>query len=272
MGVRIPRPPPDIQKRKLEGMKYIRFRYGKTIKSGILDGSKVEEIIGTPFDKFQHTGQKFELRDLKLASPCSPSKIIALGLNYRDHAIETNMPIPDEPCLFMKPASTVIGPEEEIVYPPMSKRVDYEAELAIVIKDSIKDIEPEDAASHILGYTCLNDVTARDLQKKDGQWTRSKSFNTFCPIGPYIVNGIDPDNLKIELYLNGKLRQSSSTSQLIFKVRDIVSFVSKVMTLLPQDVITTGTPSGIGPMQPGDIVEVRIENIGILRNRVIAKD
>ena len=252
-------------------MKWLRFQDGKETKFGILDGNLVEEVKGSPFSQFQKTGRTRELKDLRLVPPCAPNKVIALGLNYRDHAEESKMPIPDEPCLFMKPATAVIGPEDEIVYPAMTKRMDYEAELAIVIKDRIKDLEPEEVPSHVLGYTCLNDVTARDLQKKDGQWTRAKSFDTFCPIGPCIVDGIDPDNLKIELYLNGERRQCSSTSQLIFKTKQVVSFVSRIMTLLPQDVITTGTPSGIAPMLPGDVVEVRIENIGILRNKVVTK-
>ncbi|MBI3990585.1 MAG: fumarylacetoacetate hydrolase family protein [Candidatus Omnitrophica bacterium] len=253
-------------------MKWLRYKDKERLKFGILkDDVTAEEINGSPFGEFQRTGNKLRLNELKLLPPCSPGKVIALGLNYRDHAEETKMPLPSEPCLFMKPASAVIGPNDEIVYPSMAKRLDYEAELAIVIKNAIKDIEPDEALKHIFGYTCLNDVTARDLQKKDGQWTRSKSFDTFCPIGPYIVDGIDPDNLKIELYLNGECKQSSSTKNLIFKTAYVVSFVSKVMTLFPQDIITTGTSSGIGPMQPGDIVEVRIENIGTLRNRVVTK-
>jgi 2-keto-4-pentenoate hydratase/2-oxohepta-3-ene-1,7-dioic acid hydratase in catechol pathway len=198
-----------------------------------------------------------------------PSKIIAVGLNYKDHARELKMEIPVEPIIFIKPPTSVIYHKDSIFYPPQTKELHYEAELAVIIKNKIKNIKPEEAEKHILGYTCGNDVTARDLQRKDGQWTRSKSFDTFCPLGPDIVSGIDPDNLDIKLYLNGKLMQSSITSNMIFKVNQLVSFISNIMTLEPQDVILTGTPSGVGPMQVGDVVEVEIEGIGKLANRVI---
>ena len=211
---------------------------------------------------------KYGVNDVSLLAPCLPSKIVAVGLNYIDHAKELGMKVPDEPVLFMKPSTSVIGQDASIIYPKMSSRVDYEAELAVVIKDKTQNIEPEEAHLHILGYTCLNDVTARDLQKKDGQWTRAKSFDTFCPIGPYVVTDINPNNLKIELYLNGQLKQSSNTSNLIFNVEKLVSFISKVMTLFPGDIIATGTPSGIGPMKRGDKVEVVVEKVGRLRNFV----
>ena len=212
--------------------------------------------------------EKLPLKGVRLLSPVVPSKVVCVGLNYADHAVETKLPIPKEPCLFMKPATAVIGPEEKIIYPAMSQRVDYEAELGVVIKKKMRNVEPEQAADYILGYTCLNDVTARDLQKSDGQWTRAKSFDTFCPIGPWVVEGIDPSDLAVKLRLNGEQRQSSRTRELIFNVPRLVSFMSKVMTLLPGDVIATGTPSGIGPMQKGDVVEVEIEGIGVLRNVV----
>ena len=197
-----------------------------------------------------------------------PTKIVCVGLNYRDHAKEMNAPLPKEPVLFLKPLTTLIGPEEDIIYPEMSDRVDYEAELAIIIKDKIKNIEETEAMGHIEGFTCLNDVTARDLQKKDGQWTRAKSFDTFCPVGPKIVKGIDPNNVKIQSFLNGELKQDSSTSNFIFKVEKLVSFISKVMTLMPGDIIATGTPAGIGPMKKKDRIEVKIEGIGSLVNYV----
>ncbi|MCK5282680.1 MAG: fumarylacetoacetate hydrolase family protein [Nanoarchaeota archaeon] len=199
-----------------------------------------------------------------------PTKIIAIGLNYKTHAKELNMPIPKSPILFMKPVSSIIGPEEDIILPEMSKRVDYEAELAFIIKKKAKNIEEENALEYIEGFTCLNDVTARDLQNLDGQWTRAKSFDTFCPIGPKLVDTdkLDPNNLKIQLYLNGELKQDSSTKEFIFKIEEILSFISKIMTLNPGDIITTGTPSGIGPMHSGDTVEVRIEKIGELKNYV----
>ena len=203
-----------------------------------------------------------------LLAPCSPAKVVAVGLNYRDHAKELGMAVPEEPILFLKPPTTVIGQGEAIAFPEMASRVDYEAELGIVIKDTVKSIAPEEAHDHILGYTCVNDVTARDLQRKDGQWTRAKSFDTFCPVGPWIETDLDPGDLAVESFLNGEQRQASRTSQFIFPVDVLVSFISKIMTLFPGDLILTGTPAGIGPMKPGDEIEVRIEGIGSLKNTV----
>lgn len=197
-----------------------------------------------------------------------PTKIVLVGLNYKDHAKELNMPLPSEPILFIKPVTALIGPEEGIMYPAQATRIDYEAELAIIVKDVCKDIEPEEVMGHVEGFTCLNDVTARDLQKKDGQWTRAKSFDTFCPIGPRIVKDVDQNNLKIQSFLNGVLKQDSNTSNFIFSVEELVSFISQVMTLMPGDIIATGTPGGIGAMNKGDTVEIRIEGIGTLRNYV----
>jgi 2-keto-4-pentenoate hydratase/2-oxohepta-3-ene-1,7-dioic acid hydratase in catechol pathway len=194
-----------------------------------------------------------------------------LGLNYRDHAEELKAVVPQDPLIFLKPSTSIIGPGESIVYPKMSKRVDYEAELAIVIRRPAKAIPEEKVEDYILGYTCFNDVTARDLAPKDGQWTRAKSFDTFAPIGPWIVTDIDPNNLEISSYLNGERRQHSNTKNLIFGISKLVSFISQVMTLLPGDVIATGTPSGIGPMAVGDKVEVVVEGIGTLTNTVIAE-
>ncbi len=193
---------------------------------------------------------------------------MALGLNYRDHAARGEDALPEEPLLFIKPSTSVIGPGEAIVYPKMSKRVDYEAELAVVIRKKAKAVPEERAAEYILGYTCFNDVTARDLQPKDGQWTKSKGFDTFAPIGPWIVTDIDPHHLDISSYLNGERRQHSNTKNLIFGPYQLVSFISHVMTLLPGDVIATGTPSGIGPMAIGDRVDIVIEGIGTLSNTV----
>ena len=189
--------------------------------------------------------------------PFSPSKIICVGLNYYDHAKELGMEIPKSPVLFLKPPTAVIGNGDKIIYPAQTSTLHYEAELAIVILED-----------RSLGYTCANDVTARDLQKIDGQWTRAKSFNTFCPLGPKIVSGIDSDNLNIKLYLNGEIKQNSNTSQMIFKPLYLVKFISEIMTLLPGDVILTGTPPGVGPMDRGDEVVVEIEGIGRLTNKV----
>ena len=210
-----------------------------------------------------------DIDGLKVLAPVSPSKIVCVGLNYQDHAKELNMQIPDEPTLFLKPPSSVIAPYENIVYPDSVTRLDYEAELAIIIKKKAKDISVQEAGNYILGLTCLNDVTARDLQNKDIQWTRAKSFDTFCPIGPYIVSGVDPSNLKIELKVNDSIKQSSSTKNLIFSIDYIISFISNVMTLFPGDIIATGTPEGVGPLSKGDAVAVDIESIGTLKNKVI---
>lgn len=199
-----------------------------------------------------------------------PSKIVCVGLNYREHAVELKLKIPKEPVIFLKPSSSIIYNKDDIVYPPKVRRLDFEAELAVVIKKKTKNIKPKEAPAYILGYTCLNDVTARDLQKKDGQWTRSKSFDTFCPIGPVIETDLDPSDIKIESRLNGILRQSSSSADLIFPVYELVAYISGIMTLSPGDIISTGTPPGVGPMRPRDLIEISIEGIGTLNNKVVA--
>ena len=199
-----------------------------------------------------------------------PSKIIAIGLNYYDHARELKMPVPDHPIMFIKPASAVIMNGGSIIYPRQSKNVHYEGELAMVIGKKAKNVKKSDANKYIKGFTCANDVTARDLQNIDGQWTRAKSFDTFCPLGPRIIKNIDPMNLNIRTRINGKTKQNSNTKNMIFNVYELVSFVSSVMTLLPGDVILAGTPPGVGPLKIGDIVEVEIEKIGILKNMVIS--
>jgi len=201
-----------------------------------------------------------------------PTKIVCVGLNYREHAGELKLKVPKEPVIFLKPPSSVIYDKDDIVYPPKVKRLDFEAELAVVIKKKARNIKLEDAPDYILGYACLNDVTARDLQKKDGQWTRSKSFDTFCPIGPVIETDLDPFDIKIESRLNGVLKQSSSSADLIFSVYELVVYISGIMTLLPGDIISTGTPPGVGPMRPRDVVEVRISGIGALKNKVAASE
>jgi len=253
-------------------MKIVRYEDGTVTRWGVIEGEAIREMEGDPFGHFHLTSKMKKIGAGKLLSPCLPSKIVALGLNYRDHAEEVKLPIPDKPLLFIKPSTSVIGPGEAIIYPKMSKRVDYEAELAVVIGKLAKKVSEEIGADYILGYTCLNDVTARDLQPKDGQWTTSKGFDTFCPIGPWIVTDIDPHHLDVSSYLNGERRQHSNTKNLIFGPHQLVSFISRVMTLLPGDVIATGTPSGIGPMVIGDKIDVVIEGIGTLSNDVIAEE
>lgn len=206
---------------------------------------------------------------MKNIKDLNSTKIIAVGLNYHDHAKEMNAPIPKQPLIFLKSPSAIIYDGDIIRYPQSSSRVDYEAELAVIIRKECKNIKPGQAKDYILGYTCANDVTARDLQKIDGQWTRAKSFDTFCPIGPRIVKDIDPDNLSIRAILNGEVKQDSNTNQMIFKVDEVIAFVSEIMTLFPDDIIITGTPAGIGPMERGDMIEIEIEGIGILRNPVV---
>lgn len=248
-------------------MKMGYFRGGGRVFPGIVGEEMVyplpEGFAGKP------SAHGYPLKDLRVLAPCFPGKVVCVGLNYRYHAKELGYDIPDEPVLFLKPSTAVIGPDESIIYPLASRQVDYEAELAVVIGKTARHVRMEEAAGYILGYTCGNDITARDLQKKDGQWTRAKSFDTFCPLGPYIVTDIDPRNCEISLYVNGERKQHSSTSELIFDVYSLVSFISGIMTLHPGDVILTGTPSGVGPLNPGDEVAVEVEGIGLLRNRVV---
>ena len=236
---------------------------------GILEVSSIRCADGSPYEHLSPTDSRVELGTVRLLPPCTPSKIVALGVNYRSHGDEMQHRIPEEPLLFIKPSTSVIGPEDNIVYPESSARVDYEGELGVVIGTCAWHVPKEEANGYILGYTCLNDVTARDIQARDKQWTRSKGFDTFCPLGPCIETELDPADLMLETRLNGETRQKTSTADLIFPVDELVSFISHIMTLLPGDVIATGTTSGIGPMQPGDTVEVEIEYIGTLKNYVV---
>ena len=219
--------------------------------------------------KYQYDGKQLELNDLEFLPPIHPTKIVGVGLNYKDHAAEMQTKLSDEPLLFIKPTSSIIPHLGTIVRPEVSQKVDYESELAAVIGKTAKNVKKEAAADYIFGYTCLNDVTARDLQTKDVQYTRSKSFDTFAPIGPYIETEIEnPSNLEIKGYLNGELKQSSNTSNLIFNPYELIEFISNIMTLFPGDIISTGTPSGVGSLNKGDIFEIEIENIGKLKNFV----
>jgi 2-keto-4-pentenoate hydratase/2-oxohepta-3-ene-1,7-dioic acid hydratase in catechol pathway len=250
-------------------VKIVRYTAGRKAEYGIWNGELVQSLAGTPYHRLKTTNRYHQLSDLRLLPPCIPSKIVALGLNYRSHAEEVKLRIPDEPLIFLKPSTSVIGPEDSILYPASSQQVDYEGELGVVIRNRTWRVSREEAIHYVLGYTCFNDVTARDLQYKDKQWTRAKSFDTFSPIGPCIETELDPPNLLLETYLNGELKQRTNTSDLIFSVPELVSFISHVMTLLPGDIVATGTSSGIGPMQPGDTIEVKIEQIGTLRNYVV---
>ncbi len=249
-------------------MKFARYEHQGKESYGIVEADKVYRIEGDIFCDYKVTEESHDLSEVRLLAPCRPSKIVAVGINYRDHAEEMKHQLPEEPVIFIKPATAVIGPEDKIIIPQMSQLVNYEAELALVIGKKAKNVEPQDVLEYVLGATCLNDVTARDLQSKDGQWTRAKSFDTFAPIGPYIVTDADYNNTAVELVLNGETKQKSNTSFFIANAQKIVSYISKIMTLNPGDVIATGTPSGIGPMKAGDVVEVRLSGIGVLKNYV----
>jgi 2-keto-4-pentenoate hydratase/2-oxohepta-3-ene-1,7-dioic acid hydratase in catechol pathway len=247
----------------------VRFRAGGKTRYGALEGSAIVEYAGTPFTLFKRARKRYAARQVVLLAPVLPSKIIAVALNYRDHLAALGVPVPQEPVLFLKAVSALAGPGDPIVYPAQSACVDYEAELAVVIRRRCRDVPVARAREYVLGYTCLNDVTARDLREHDEQWARAKGFDTFCPIGPCIATDVDPGSLTVESYLNGAARQHASTKEMVFGVEEIVARVSTVMTLLPGDVIATGTPAGAGRMQPGDRVEVRIDGIGSLRNTVV---
>jgi 2-keto-4-pentenoate hydratase/2-oxohepta-3-ene-1,7-dioic acid hydratase in catechol pathway len=252
-------------------LKLIRFLKNDQPCYGLIEGEAVYAVEGSIFSKFRQAEKVAPLTEVRLLPPCQPTKILAVGLNYRTHAAEAGYDVPSEPLVFSKPPSSVIGPLEPIVYPTLSQQVDYEGELAVVIGRRARSVPPEKVHDFILGYTCANDVTARDLQRRDSQWTRAKGFDTFCPLGPYIVTDLDPAHLAIQTRVNGEIRQSASTADMVSGVAELIAYISQVMTLEPGDVILTGTPSGVGPLQPGDVVEVEIEGIGTLRNPVVSQ-
>ncbi|MDQ1681800.1 MAG: hypothetical protein QOC60_1568 [Frankiaceae bacterium] len=254
-------------------MRIARFSLDDEVDFGVVDGDEVAPITGHPFAPFTFTGYRYPLADVKLLAPVIPSKIIAVGKNYASHAAELGdgpEELPEAPILFLKPSTAVIGCGERIVLPPSSERVDFEGELAIVIGRLCKDVPVQRVKDVILGYTIANDVTARDQQLADRQWMRSKSYDTFCPLGPWLETAIDPSDVGITTTLNGVVKQHARTSEMIFDVASIVAYVSTVMTLLPGDIILTGTPAGVGPMSPGDAVSITIEGIGTLDNTVMA--
>ena len=250
-------------------MKYVRIMMNDGSESyGLLEGDEVEILSGSPFSEYRRMGEKVALSSVRLLPPSPCSKALCIGLNYRDHAEEFGLPIPETPVVFMKPSTALIGQDDDIIYPEMCHRLDYEAELAVVIGRRCRCVSEAEACEYILGYTIANDVTARDLQPKNGQWTVSKGFDTFLPLGPYISDEVDPADLMITSRVNGETKQLSNTSNLIFPVPYLVSYLSHVMTLLPGDIISTGTPGGISGMKVGDVVEIEIEGLGVLRNRI----
>jgi 2-keto-4-pentenoate hydratase/2-oxohepta-3-ene-1,7-dioic acid hydratase in catechol pathway len=256
---------------RVAAVKLARFRHRRSTYWGKVEDGRIRILRDEPFRRISCGLKTVALSEVALLPPASPSKIILVGLNYKDHAKELGLGLPGEPVIFLKPPSSLISHEEAITLPSGAGRIDYEAELAVVIKKKARAISRREAASCILGYTCLNDVTARDLQRHDGQWTRSKSFDTFCPVGPWLETNLDPGHLKIELRKNKVVMQSSDTVKCIFPVMYLVSFISRIMTLNPGDIISTGTPPGVGKMAPYDIIEVTIEGIGTLRNRVLGE-
>lgn len=249
-------------------MRIVRVITEGDCRYGLADEATVTLISDEPFGQWEAEGA-VHLKGAELLTPVVPTKIVCVGVNYRSHAEEMDHAIPEEPVIFLKPPTTLNSPAGDIRLPEGVGRVDYEAELAAVIGRRTRNATPEQAKANILGYMCANDVTARDIQRRDGQWTRAKSYDGFCPLGPWVETDVEPDDLLVECYVNGKRRQSARTSDLIFSVPEVVSFISKVMTLVPGDVVLTGTPGGIGPLHKGDTVEVRIGGIGSLVNPVV---
>jgi 2-keto-4-pentenoate hydratase/2-oxohepta-3-ene-1,7-dioic acid hydratase in catechol pathway len=236
---------------------------------GILNGERVQEISNAPWTEWSHTGRSAPLAEVRLLAPVAPRKIVCVGRNYIAHAAELGNDVPKEPMIFLKPSTSIVGPSEPVILPEFSRRVEHEGELGLVIGRRCAHLtEQDDALSRVLGYTCVNDVTARDLQKIDVQFTRAKGFDTFCPVGPHIETDLRPDDLLVEARVNGEVRQSGRTSLMVFPPAFLVRWISRMMTLEPGDLIATGTPAGVGPLVANDVVEVRIEGIGVLRNPV----
>ncbi|WP_019137781.1 fumarylacetoacetate hydrolase family protein [Cellulomonas massiliensis] len=260
-------------------MRIARFTTGQDPRFALVEGEPGQEelvvITGDPiYMPVQPTGERVRLDDdaVRLLAPVIPrSKIVGVGRNYADHAAELGNEVPSAPLLFLKPNTSVIGPDDPIVLPDWSQRVEHEAELAIVIGKVTKDVSPERALDHVFGFTAANDVTARDIQRSDDQWTRAKGFDGSCPIGPWIVPALDTEDLQVTARVNGETRQDGRTSQMVFDAAFLVSYVSEVFTLLPGDVILTGTPAGVGPLTDRDVVEVEVEDIGVLRNPVLRR-
>ena len=254
-------------------MKFCRFVASESpetsAKHGLLEGEEVCEISGPPWREWRRDDRKWPVGQVSLVAPVEPSKIVCVGRNYAAHAAELGNELPKEPLIFLKPPSAIIGPGEPIVLPCYSQRVEHEGELAIVIGRKAAHLpDEEDALSYVLGYTCLNDVTARDIQKGDVQFTRGKGFDTFCPVGPHIETQLNPADVLVETRVNGALRQSGRTSLMVYPCAFLVRWISRMMTLLPGDLIATGTPAGVGPLAPEDTVEVTVEGVGVLRNPV----
>ncbi len=249
-------------------MRIVRVHHEDNARYGLADGDTVTLISDEPFAAWETEGQ-LGLEDAQLMAPTMATKIVCVGLNYRDHARELDMEVSPDPVIFLKPSTALNAPGGAIAVPEGADTIDYEAELAVVIGRRAHNVAPEHADEHILGFTCANDVTVRRFQQEDGQWTRAKAFDGFCPVGPWVETEVDPADVKVEAFLNGECVQSGRTSDMIRDPYELVSFISGVMTLLPGDLVLTGTPAGVGPMRPGDVVEVRIEGVGSLTNHVV---
>lgn len=253
-------------------MKIVRFKTGDDIAYGLAEAGGVTVYRGSPFVAWEPTETLVPWEVVHLLSPVIPSKVVAVGRNYVDHASEVGVEVPTVPIIFLKPATSVIGPDAPVVHPPDSNDVQHEAELAVVVGRVARNVAAEDAGQFIFGYTAANDVTARDLQRRDGQWARAKGFDTFCPLGPMIETELDPlERLAVICRVNGEVRQAGFTSDMVFGVAELFEFISRVMTLLPGDVILTGTPSGISTVVPGDVMEVEVDGIGTLANPVVRR-
>jgi 2-keto-4-pentenoate hydratase/2-oxohepta-3-ene-1,7-dioic acid hydratase in catechol pathway len=254
-----------------------RFSTGGDPQYGVVEGGEGEEVVapveGDPlYRPIQFTGERHSLDRVRLLAPVIPrSKIVGVGKNYADHAAEMGTEVPDEPLLFLKPNTTVVGPGDPIAYPAQTQELHYEGELAVVIGRICRDVPLDRVPEVIFGYTVGNDVTARDLQRSDSQWTRAKGFDSFCPLGPWLQTELDASDLAVTTRLNGELKQAGRTAQLVHDIPALISYISAVMTLLPGDVVLTGTPAGVGPMKPGDVVAVTVEGIGTLTNQVVAR-
>ena len=253
-------------------MRLVRFRYGDRIATGAIDAGSddIRILRGTFFEDPIPTGEQVPLADVRLLAPVLPSKAVCVGKNYAAHAAEFGMEVPDEPLLFLKPSTAIAGPGDPIQLLPISKRIDYEGELAVVVGRLARGVRAEDAYRYILGYTCANDVTLRDLQKMDDQWARAKGFDGSCPLGPWVETELDPIDIRVETRLNGEIRQAAQTSDMVFGVAELIEYITGFMTLLPGDVLLTGTPEGVGRLADGDVVEVEIDGIGTLSNPVVA--
>ncbi|MBE6689310.1 MAG: fumarylacetoacetate hydrolase family protein [Ruminococcaceae bacterium] len=248
-------------------MKIARYTYNGETHTGIIRDGMIYRLTGDIYsDDFSAVSDGIPMDCVKLEIPSVPTKIVAVGKNYSEHIKEMGGPVPETPILFIKPSSSLTAHEGDIVFPEASQRVDHEAELCFIVKKTAKKVKKENWKEYILGYSCLNDVTARDIQKKDGQWTRAKGYDTFAPFGPWMETEIDPNNVTVTARVNGEVRQCASTSLFLYNIGELLEFITDGMTLFAGDVVTTGTPSGISAMQKGDVVEVEVEGIGILRN------